>query len=686
MRYSDAIRITRDLTGTISITIYQPTPYLNQTMDSTGKKIFGFLFFFIIILIFVMIIFNPEKMNPEPPSPEINPAPTIPENNPELPGFEHDWEMINTNADRLARNMHSTVIMPDGSIVLMGGQTNLQSPANDVWRSTDFGRTWIQMTLSAGWSPRLLHSSVAMPDGSIVLMGGGGFRDTVLNDTWRSTDNGTTWICLNESSGWPARYQPLSVVLADGSILLMGGYSGERKGVVNDVWRSIDNGATWTQMTASAGWLPRHEPSALALPDGSVEVMGGYEDTAVVGAEYYNDVWRSTDKGASWVRMTRHAQWSGRWGEATVATSDGNIFLTGGDDTGYTKKNDTWLSKDNGATWTLVFRKSGWPARIWASSAAMPDGSIVLMGGDTGGSSADSAYDVWRLTPSGRVSSIKNPTPGPTTTAGYSVPVTASEPSTIMTGVQNTSDSSRFINISPVEDFLMDSHYTITGPARLNITITTNFTAGSLFVFDIINEDSSRPILSGVVIPAGKGSAGLNTSSLSSDMNGKQPGHYRVEVRKADANTTAVTHFNITYPVPWTWIRADPVGEIQEGHNLNISGTTNLAAGSEISITIPMEFQPCTSDRSIASDKPLFCNTDRRYGCNYRPNEGIIYIGPDPRIVRVMPGSDGENTWAYNTTTKNWCWGETYWIVPRVGNWTNVTGGTSVRITSPENG
>ena len=46
------------------------------------------------------------------------------------------------------------------------------SPLDDVWRSTDDGSTWTQMTASAGWSPRTGHSSVVMPDGSIMLMGG----------------------------------------------------------------------------------------------------------------------------------------------------------------------------------------------------------------------------------------------------------------------------------------------------------------------------------------------------------------------------------------------------------------------------------------------------------------------------------------------------------------------------------
>ena len=65
------------------------------------------------------------------------------------------------------RTGHSSVVLLDGSIIFMGG-----SNKNDVWRSTDKGATWDEVTTSAEWSGRSDHSSVVLPDGSIVLMGG----------------------------------------------------------------------------------------------------------------------------------------------------------------------------------------------------------------------------------------------------------------------------------------------------------------------------------------------------------------------------------------------------------------------------------------------------------------------------------------------------------------------------------
>ena len=51
-----------------------------------------------------------------------------------------------------------------------GGRWNWER--NDVWRSNDKGISWTQVTRNAEWKGRNGLNSVVMPDGSIVLMGG----------------------------------------------------------------------------------------------------------------------------------------------------------------------------------------------------------------------------------------------------------------------------------------------------------------------------------------------------------------------------------------------------------------------------------------------------------------------------------------------------------------------------------
>ncbi len=112
-----------------------------------------------------------------------------------------------------------------------------------------------------------------------------------INDTWRSTDKGATWTLVNANPEWTARGLSTSVAMPDGSIVLMGGH--DNNGTENDVWRSTDNGATWTQVTASAGWSARVQHSSVALPDGSIVLMGGWDSNPS------NDVWRFVPAGSS---------------------------------------------------------------------------------------------------------------------------------------------------------------------------------------------------------------------------------------------------------------------------------------------------------------------------------------------------------------------------------------------------
>ncbi|PKL61079.1 MAG: hypothetical protein CVV31_13385, partial [Methanomicrobiales archaeon HGW-Methanomicrobiales-2] len=89
-------------------------------------------------------------------------------------------------------------------------------PTGWTWFFGDetYGGAWTNQTDDAGWSARAYHSSVALPDGSIVLMGGGD-ADGLKNDTWRSADGGATWTQL-PNAGWSARVYHTSVVLPDG--------------------------------------------------------------------------------------------------------------------------------------------------------------------------------------------------------------------------------------------------------------------------------------------------------------------------------------------------------------------------------------------------------------------------------------------------------------------------------------
>ena len=259
---------------------------------------------------------------------------------------------------------HTSVVMPNGSIVLISGSGNA-----DVWRSADNGTTWDKIANSPfPFGLRQGHTSVVMPNGSIILMGGEDSWGDVYRDVRQSTDGGATWTTVINNAPWTARYDHTSVVMPNGSIILMGGSNSDGSGL-NDVWQSDNYGATWTQLP-DAPWGARYDHSSVVLPDGSIVLMGRNGD---------NDVWRSDNYGVTWTRVAEHAEWSNRQGHTSVAMPDGSIVLMGGYDNN--PRNDVWRSTDNGTTWTQVTEHAEWPVRAFHTAVVLPDGSIVIMGG-----------------------------------------------------------------------------------------------------------------------------------------------------------------------------------------------------------------------------------------------------------------------------------------------------------------
>jgi PKD repeat protein len=297
------------------------------------------------------------------------------------------WVQMSNTTGIWDRYMFPMVVLSDSSIIVMGGGTGTGGFANDVYRSTDSGVTWTTMTSFASWQGRTNHKSVAMPDGSIVMMGGLLTRNAFKNDVWRSINKGATWTQLAASSGWSGRYGHSCVVLPDGSIILMGGRPASG-GYLNDVWMSTNNGASWTQLKANNGngWVGRFSHTTLVMPDGSIILMGGSTAAPV----YFNDTWRSIDNGATWTLMNASCGWTARDYLTSVVMPDDSIIIMGGRSGATSYNNDTWRSTDMGATWTQL-PDANWPKRYAHGSVVLQNGSIITVAGSgTGGIIRDS--------------------------------------------------------------------------------------------------------------------------------------------------------------------------------------------------------------------------------------------------------------------------------------------------------
>ena len=500
--------------------------------------------------------------------------------------FTEPWTLMTSGAGWPARGLHSSVVTPNGSIVLMGGWDSTGTIKNDVWLSTNKGATWTQVNGSAGWAARRGHTSVALPDGSIVLMGGLASDGSGLkNDVWRSTDSGVTWTQVTVSAGWTPRLTHSSVVMPDGSIVLMGGSDGTNH-VINDVWRSTDKGATWTKMTSNAGWTARCAHSSVVMPDGSIVLMGGYD----IPSGERNDVWRSTDKGATWTQVTASAGWTPRQFPSSVAMPDGSIVLTsGGDDIGGVK-NDVWRSTDNGTTWTQVTASAGWSGRSYHSSAAMPDGSIVLMGGlggiyETG--SRNFKNDVWRFMPTG--SSAQNPSHTYTKTGIYPVALQVYN-----VDGYNSIRKIGYITVTPSSSIRVTSpNGGETWQRGTSHTVTWSYTGspGTTVKILLFKGGTEIGIINGSV-SIGTSGTGSYSWLISSSGSGGTGNNYKIKVQSISTptvNDTSDNTFNLTSATtpPTIRITSPNGGETwQRGTSQTVTWSYTGSPGSTVKIVL----------------------------------------------------------------------------------------------------
>jgi hypothetical protein len=317
--------------------------------------------------------------------------------------YTQPWVNITGSPGWTARTDPQVVYMPNGDIILMGGDV-ASSLANvgqhNIWKSSDSGVTWVEQNASSVGVITSDSPTVAMPDGSIVAMA------SFSNIVSRSTDAGITWSTINASTGWGhVETEPL-VVLPNGNLVLMGGLNFTFPATYTDlnfVWRSTDMGTTWTEVNANASWSPREGASAVAMPDGSIILMGGLNR---IGPPHNvnNETWRSTDEGVTWTEVNASSGWRARYYFNAVLMPDNNIVIMGGSDN-RNDLNDTWRSTDGGVHWTEINQSAGWQVRSGSASVVTSDGSIILFGG-ANWTTYINFNDTWRFQPFGIFRSI----------------------------------------------------------------------------------------------------------------------------------------------------------------------------------------------------------------------------------------------------------------------------------------
>ena len=302
-----------------------------------------------------------------------------------------------------ARSEHSLVAL-DGAIYVIGGQAGNSSRAkrfDDVWKSTDGGKIWTEVTARSTqkFSARAGHSSVVIGSGiyeGIYVIGGSadGTPEKRFNDVWKSTDGGKTWTEVTASSTqkFPARSEHSSAV-QNGDIYVIGGFVGNSgSNRLNDVWKSTDGGVNWTEVTTTGSKFSGRAGHSSVVQNGAIYVIGGSGSPSLIGN---NDVWKSTNGGQTWTEVTASStqKFAKRSFHASVVIGSA-IYVIGGDDS----ENGVWKSTDDGQNWMEVRGAPKFTVRGRIEAIAVGTNMYVI-GGAKGNTFMS---DVWESTNSGK--------------------------------------------------------------------------------------------------------------------------------------------------------------------------------------------------------------------------------------------------------------------------------------------
>ena len=278
-----------------------------------------------------------------------------------------------------ARVGHTATLLPDGKVLVAGGQSTtvhstaeLYDPVTGLWTLTgsmNVPRSFHVGTLITGGP---LSGMVIIAAGSSE--GGGGSNNLVSAELydpstrlWAYTGNMTV-----------ERYFELhsQTALPDGSVLIMGGTDCCPYHWLNEAELYVSVSQTWTPTSSKT--TPAKGRSVL-LPDGKVLVAGGVRGTQptavnVASAELFDS---STGTWTATASMS-----TDRNGHTLTALPSGQVLVAGGTSGGWGVCNDLTSAElyDSGAdTWFLTGNMSA--ARSLFTATLLPNGQVLAAGG-----------------------------------------------------------------------------------------------------------------------------------------------------------------------------------------------------------------------------------------------------------------------------------------------------------------
>lgn len=229
---------------------------------------------------------------------------------------------IPTGPMAVGRNLHTATLLPDGRVLVAGGDlfftpvasAEIYDPSIGLWSATDSLVT-----------RRVNHTATLLPSGKVLVVGGESERDIrysatydlssveVFDPTAVDADTGLAGVWRAGASLNTARSDHSATLLRDGTLLVAGGdsalTSAERYDWTSDTWTLTGN------LSAE-----RRQHAAAMLPSGAVLVAGGGDPR--------NSVERFDPTTGTWSATS--SMLGDHYRHTATSLSDGSVLVSSG--------------------------------------------------------------------------------------------------------------------------------------------------------------------------------------------------------------------------------------------------------------------------------------------------------------------------------------------------------------------
>jgi hypothetical protein len=301
------------------------------------------------------------------------------------------------------RQYHTATLLTDGRVLATGGLATTPNPGSvTTWLASAeiYNPNTRQWTVTGNLaSARGRHSATLLPDGRVLVVGGqtggaGGGQISGVSVT------ATTEFWAPASGTWSAPAQPgplvtarqahTATLLTNGGVLIVGGATGA--GASLDTAELYPHNATgWTSsalpfLPASSITNARYGHAATLLATGQVLVTGGLHSCVnspafpCVSSPFFHGVIYDTAAG-NWSAAGQFdgGAASARSEHTATLLADGRVFVAGGKAVNGTPLASTQMFDPATGLWTA--RQSMASARYGHTATLLPDGRVLVTGG-----------------------------------------------------------------------------------------------------------------------------------------------------------------------------------------------------------------------------------------------------------------------------------------------------------------